>query len=146
MDKKVFLGAAGLVLGIASIGFGNGVVYADEVDDGIMPINEDVIVDETVEYDENGNIIESETGEIVPINCDPERGDDCPESGNISEEQEPTPWEKPNEELSEFVDEEIEEEGGDPVLWPMWVSFGAIGAMIIVVLVLNIAGRKYRKK
>ena len=94
MDKKVFLGAAGLVLGIASIGFGNGVVYADEVDDGIMPINEDVIVDETVEYDENGNIIESETGEIVPINCDPERGDDCPESGNISEEQEPTPWER----------------------------------------------------
>lgn len=146
MDKKVFLGAAGLVLGIASIGFGNGVVYADEVDDGIMPINEDVIVDETVEYDENGNIIESETGEIVSINCDPERGADCPESGNISEEQEPTPWEKPNEELTEFVDEEIEEEGGDPVLWPMWVSFGAIGAMIIVVLVLNIAGRKYRKK
>lgn len=39
-----------------------------------------------------------------------------------------------------------ESEDGEPELWPVYVALGALGAMIILVIIINIIGSRKRKK
>lgn len=41
------------------------------------------------------------------------------------------------------IEEEIEEE---PAMWPVYLSFGAIGVTFLLVLTINLSARKYNKK
>lgn len=41
-------------------------------------------------------------------------------------------------------DEEDCEEEGDPEIWPLYVSLGALGATIVLVIIINLMGRKHQ--
>jgi len=41
------------------------------------------------------------------------------------------------------VEEEIEEE---PDMWPVYLSFGAIGVTFLLIIIINLSGRRYNKK
>lgn len=43
----------------------------------------------------------------------------------------------------DIEEEEIEEE---PAMWPVYLSFGAIGTTFLLVLIINLSARKYNKK
>ncbi len=73
--------------------------------------------------------------------------ENCPNADNI--EHEGTSGEPevvcadPNEPGCENADESAESE---PELWPVYVSLGALGTMIILVIIINLLGGKKRKK
>lgn len=101
-----------------------------EVDCVADPTNEACIVTTSDEY---GTMPISETPTSyndTPVrdNCYPEE-DDC----------DPTDTEV-------IVDETEIEEAAEPELWPMYLSFGALGLALLVIIILNLfGGRKHRK-
>lgn len=89
-----------------------------------------------------------EANENVAEEC---LADDCPDAGTI--EHEGTSGEPlvvcadENEAGCESSDQGTnpDEAQTEPELWPMWVSLGVLGAMIILVIIINIAGGKRKK-
>lgn len=82
--------------------------------------------------------------------------EDCPDATTI--EHEGTSGEpevvcaSEDEEGCELSDQEIpsedtddEEDSTEPELWPMWVSFGALSAMFVLIIMINVANRKRKK-
>ncbi len=110
----------GLSLGGAS-------VFADEVDCIATPDADACI---TTTSDEDNIMPISE-----PITEDPVEGTETP----INDVE--TPSDGSTDIVVDETEEIIEEET-EPALWPMYVSLGALGAAILVFIVLNLFGGK----
>lgn len=108
---------------------------------------------DVIESSDSDAVITSET-EAEGNNTLPE--DDC--DGTTDEECQSDP-ERYDTELENALDEGLanepevicatgDEEGcaddGDPAVWPLYVSLGALGATIILVLIINLLGRKQK--
>lgn len=48
--------------------------------------------------------------------------------------------------IVEEIDVEEEETEEEPPMWPVYLSFGAIGVTFLLVIIINLSGRKYDKK
>lgn len=46
----------------------------------------------------------------------------------------------------EEIDVEEEETEEEPPMWPVYLSFGAIGVTFLLIIIINLSGRKYDKK
>ena len=44
--------------------------------------------------------------------------------------------------IDELEGETADDEEEETAMWPVWLSFGAIGVMIVLVLIINLSGRK----
>lgn len=53
----------------------------------------------------------------------------------------PKPTDYPEEVVVADVDEAIVEEA-EPTMWPVYLSLGMLGAMVLVFVILNLTGRK----
>lgn len=136
MSKKIFTVTA-LALGLA-LSLTNGAVFAEE---GVMPLN-----------DSNDVMPINETDDVTPIN---ENNTDQP-NGEIAEpndtecpENDPTCKENIDLETGTMPDndpaldeDQAEEDDSEPELWPMYLSLGALGAVVLVFIILNLFGRK----
>lgn len=119
---------------IATLGLSLGAtsVYATEteVDCVADPTNEACIVTTSDEYG------------VMPISETPTSYNDAPVRDNCYPEDddcEPTDGEI-------IVDETEIEEEVEPELWPMYLSFGALGLALLIIIILNLfGGRKHRK-
>lgn len=119
MNKKVILGIAGLALGLMGA---TTAVYADEVVD--TAVNEediDVTSEDSPEPIEGGSAWDFD-------------------DGDLNNEDEDDYWPE------EVINDEDEEEATETSMWPMWLSFGAIGVAVLAIIIFNVAGRKYKKQ
>lgn len=80
--------------------------------DGVMPLSD--------EQDTNGELAEPS---------------DYPEEFNGGNQTQPET--QPTEDNSE---DDTEEEAGEPAVWPMYLSLGALGLMVVVFIILNLFG------
>lgn len=78
---------------------------------------------------------------VMPISYNPEE-----ENGELTE---PTDYPEESEDIDQPESPAEVEEGEDdaeedeePALWPMYVSFGALGAAVLVFIILNLFGKK----
>lgn len=138
--------SAGFVAVALGLTLGSTAVFADEP----MPIS-DTPVEPTncLDGDPNMNCAEI-TSEPEPEDCI--GGDGTTDCAPISGEE---PIEEPGEgSSSERVDldgddeddsESSAEEDEEAPLWPMYISLGALGAAVLVFIILNLFGGKKRK-
>lgn len=137
--------SASLVALALGLTLGNTAVFADEP----MPIS-DTPVEPTncIDGDPNMNCAEVTTQGDPEADCiDGDGMTDCaPISGEepIEEPGEGSSSERVNLDDDGTGSEESEEEGEAP-LWPMYLSLGALGAAVLVFVVLNLFGGKKRK-
>ncbi len=136
MNKKVILGVAGLVLGLA--GLGVNAAYAEE--DVITETIGEGDIETNCAGSPDMNCAETVTAETV---YDEEywSNDDDGDLGN--EEEDDSSREEAMAEEDKGGAPLVEE--AEPALWPMWLSLGAIGVAIVAIIIFNLAGRKYKK-
>lgn len=79
---------------------------------------------------------ESEEG-IMPISdCANEDAPGCePADGSIAQPDKPTGEAEPNTD-----DKESAEETTEPEMWPVYVSLGALGATLLLIIIINLVG------
>lgn len=51
-----------------------------------------------------------------------------------------------SDDVVEEIDIEEEETEEEPPMWPVYLSFGAIGVTFLLIIIINLSGRKYDKK
>lgn len=89
----------------------------------------------------------------VSIDAEPEEGimslDDCEGTdstncesadGSIAQPDKPT-----GEIEADADDEESTEEATEPEMWPIYVSLGSLGAAFLLIIIINLVGRKSRQ-
>ena len=154
--KKPFIALATLTLGLT---FGalmtlpvaalDGTARDTSTDDGVMPISEtddttsevtdttEVVDETTVTTDETTatdleDLEEAGTSGEAEVVCTEEGDEDCAAEVETTEEE-------PAEDC------ELDEDGNcvepEPEIWPMILSFAAIGVTVIITIILAIAGR-----
>lgn len=154
--KKPFIALVTLTLGLT---FGalmtlpaaalDGTARDTSTDDGVMPISEtdnttngvtdttEVVDETTVTTDETTatdleNLEEAGTSGEAEVVCTEEGDEDCAAEVETTEEE-------PAEDC------ELDEDGNcvesEPEIWPMVLSFAAIGVTVIITIILAIAGR-----
>lgn len=115
---------------------------------------------ETIEEcpaESNTNSTDADAG-IMPINleCDEATDPNCQtSSGSVAQPEKPTGTpilpdatgeEAADEEMTEEdVEENTDEEVGEPEMWPVYASLGALGATLILIIIINLTGRKSKK-
>lgn len=92
-----------------------------------------------------------ETGEYqsVPLETALEEGLSGEPEVVCADPTEPGCEEGPSKEVTPGTDDEAELESEteeEPALWPMVVSLSALGAMVVLVIIINLIGRSHKKK
>ena len=139
--------SAGLVAVALGLTLGNAAVFADEP----MPISDTPVAPTNcIDGDPNMNCAEVTTQGEPKTDCIGGDGmTDCtPISGEepIAEPGEGSSDERVDLEGGSDGDDSAEsEEEGEAPLWPMYLSLGALGAAVLVFIILNLFGGKKRK-
>lgn len=137
MNKKVVLGIAGLVLGLAVAG-GGSFAYADEVIDAT--INEE---DTETNCVGNPDMNCAEDVSVDTVYDEEYWSNDDDGDPNNEEDEDDSYW--AGDEAESDATSHEEETEAEPALWPMWLSLGAIGVALVAIIIFNLAGRKYKK-
>lgn len=97
-----------------------------------------------IDDEATGNVsIDTEPEEgIMPIgDCTNEDTPGCePADGSIAQPDKPT-----GEVETNIGDEESAEEATEPEMWPVYISLGALGATLLLIIIINLVGRKSRQ-
>lgn len=144
MNKKT-------IVSIITLGFCLSLGLATDVsaEEGIMPISDDAPIEGVINVediddsaDEPTTIIDTETVTTdTSADSDSNSGSDSELENNIIHEG--TSGEA--EVVCASTDEPgCEDEAIDPEMWPLYISLGALGATILLVIIINLIG--HRKK
>ena len=153
MNKK-FIAIATLTFGV-TLGtlITTPVIAEDATDYGVMEINNTaettestttdstddtttVTTDETTTSPTLQEIEDAGTSGEAEVVCVEESDENCTTAGETEiVEEEPAAD-------SDLEESETTEEEGEPEVWPMILSFAALGVMVIVIIVLGVMGRK----
>ncbi len=98
----------------------------------------------TADDEVTGNVsidTNSEEG-IMPLdNCEGTDSTNCESAdGSIAQPDKPT-----GEIEADADDEESTEEATEPEMWPVYVSLGSLGAAFLLIIIINLVGRKSRQ-
>lgn len=142
MLKKILYPVSALIL---AIGFGvlpaHAVYYCPDgetvetLDACPTPQNETPAADGVVTMPDSDN-------GVMPISeCDSESGANCDEAdGSIAQPDKPI-----SDDETDDDEAELEEEATEPEMWPVYVSLGTLGASFLLIIIINLIGRKSKK-
>lgn len=78
---------------------------------------------------------------VMPLADDPDVSGELSEPTDYPEESDDTNQDEPTNEDNA----EEDEEAGEPTAWPMYLSLGALGLMVVVFIILNLFGGRKKK-
>lgn len=123
-------------------------------------VNGGITVTDDEDPSSGSDVIESSDSDAVTTSETEAEGDTSPEDDcdDTTDEECQSDPERYDTELENALDEGLanepevicatgDEEGctdDDPVMWPLYVSLGALGATIVLVLIINLLGRKQK--